>query len=488
MRFDDTNPSKEKEEYEESILEDVKTLDIRYKVITHTSDHFELIIKRCTEVIQRGLAYADKTEHEQMKKERMDGIESIYRNTTPEENLKIWEEMQKGNLPEYCIRIKIDMQCKNKCMRDPVIFRHCTTPHQRTGTKFKVYPVYDFACPIVDSEEGVTYALRSNEYADRNHLYNWILKTLNLNPVKIMDFSRLNFVSTTLSKRKLGWFVDKNIVDGWTDPRFPTVKGILRRGMLVQTLIEFMLEQGPSKNTNLMEWDKIWALNRKNIDPIAVKYTAISKKGIQKLIINNFDLIDQSIIMTPLHPKLTEVGDKPVHKTQTVIIEKEDLSDLKEGDKIVLVKWGVFTIKTISKLENDISVIIEANPEDMDFKAPKKLTWLPYNSNYLIDINVLEYDHLLNVLKPDEIEDFSSFVNYNSKFSTEFLAEGHMKALEIGSILQFERRGYFIVDKKSIVDNNKLVIDCISIPDGKSKTMSGLATNVDAKLLQKGNK
>lgn len=171
------------------------------------------------------------------------------------------------------------MASDNGCLRDPVIYRKCLVPHHITGTKYKIYPTYDFACPIIDSHEGVTHALRSSEYADRNALYNFMLKKMNLRKVKIQDFSRLNFVKTTLSKRKLNWFVDEGIVGGWDDPRFPTVRGIMRRGMTVVALTEFMLDQGPSKNSNLMEWDKIWATNRKIIDKECHRYTAVSQNN-----------------------------------------------------------------------------------------------------------------------------------------------------------------------------------------------------------------
>lgn len=170
------------------------------------------------------------------------------------------------------------MTSNNGCMRDPVIYRRQDAPHHATGTRFKIYPTYDFVCPIIDSIEGVTHALRSNEYADRNELYKYMLKKLNLREVKIQDFSRLNFVNTTLSKRKLNKIIQVGLVSGWNDPRMPTVKGILRRGMTVTSLVEFMLEQGPSKNANLMFWDKFWALNRKRIDKIVPRFTAIESK------------------------------------------------------------------------------------------------------------------------------------------------------------------------------------------------------------------
>ena len=149
----------------------------------------------------------------------------------------------------------------------------------------------------------------------------------------IHDFSRLNFVSTTLSKRKLNWFVENKIAENWDDPRFPTIKGILRRGMLVQTLVEFMLEQGPSKNTNLMEWDKIWALNRKNIDPISLKYTAISKMGSVILEIENVTKDESGVILFPIHPKMPELGDKPIFKSKYILVEKEDIIKHTEKNK-----------------------------------------------------------------------------------------------------------------------------------------------------------
>jgi glutamyl-tRNA synthetase len=212
----------------------------------------------------------------------MDGIESKNRNLSVEENLRRFDEMKRAT--EFgqtcCLRAKIDMQDKNKALRDPVIYRCNLLSHHRTGTKWKMYPTYDFACPIVDSIEGVTHALRTNEYRDRNPQYEWFLKAMNLRWVHIWDYSRLNFVYTLLSKRKLTKFVEKGTVTGWDDPRFPTVRGIRRRGMTIEALRTYILMQGASQKDLMLEWDKIWAINKKVIDPIAPRFTALVKENL----------------------------------------------------------------------------------------------------------------------------------------------------------------------------------------------------------------
>lgn len=213
--------------------------------------------------------------------------DSKARSNTTEQNLKHFDDMVSGKVTNFCVRARMNMKDKVGCLRDPVFYRCKDAVHHRTGSKYKAYPTYDLTVPIVDSLEGVTHALRTIEYRDRNPLYEWVQKKLNLRPVKIYDFSKLCMASTVLSKRKLKWFVEEKLVEGWDDPRFPTVQGIMRKGMTVEALKEFMLEQGPSQNNNLMEWDKIWAFNKKAIDPIAPRYTCISKDNACRLVVEN---------------------------------------------------------------------------------------------------------------------------------------------------------------------------------------------------------
>jgi glutamyl-tRNA synthetase len=255
LRFDDTNPMNEKIEFVDNIIRDLATLEIKPDRVTYTSDYFDQTKVYMEKMIELGLAYADDTPADEMKAERDKGVESKYRNATPEENLKRFHLMLEGKHDEdkkveekkgddkkkdkkeeekkdaapvvvkadWCMRAKIDMQCPVKCLRDPVFYRIKREAHHRTGTKYKAYPTYDFACPIVDALEDVTHCLRTIEYHDRNAMYEWVQEKLGLRKVTIYDYSRLNLVSTILSKRSLKWFVESNIADGWMDPRFPTV-------------------------------------------------------------------------------------------------------------------------------------------------------------------------------------------------------------------------------------------------------------------------
>jgi len=221
VRFDDTNPSKEKEEYQQSIVEDLKLLGVNPDVVTYTSDYFRAIYGYAMGMIENGTAYMDDTPQEQMKQERADRVESKHRNQSPEEAKEKFLMMNSGKEEgaAWCLRAKIDMNSDNGTLRDPVLFRQNLEPHHRSGTTYKAYPTYDLACPIVDSLEGVTHALRTTEYNDRDEQYQWIQTTLGLRRVRIHAFSRVNFMYTVLSKRKLAWFVEQGLVEGWGDAR-----------------------------------------------------------------------------------------------------------------------------------------------------------------------------------------------------------------------------------------------------------------------------
>ena len=344
VRFDDTNPSKEKEEYQQSIVEDLAKLGVKPDLISYTSDYFGAIYGYAECMIKNGLAYMDDTPQEQMKAERSERKESKHRSQTPEDAMKYFKLMCSGK-PEgatWCLRAKIDMNSDNGTLRDPVLYRQNLTPHHRTGTTYKAYPTYDMACPIVDSLEGVSHALRTTEYNDRDEQYAWIQKALDLRRVRIHAFSRMNFTNTVLSKRKLTWFVENGYVTGWDDARFPTVRGVVRRGIHIDALRAFMLSQGASRRVVNMVWNTFWAENKKEIDKEAKRFMAIDKENHVVLKITNGPKEEEhGYLKTSCHPKDSSLGSRLVRISNEVLLEAGDAAEIKEvGESIVLLRWG----------------------------------------------------------------------------------------------------------------------------------------------------
>lgn len=485
LRFDDTNPTKETAEFLESIKQDLALLEIFPDSVSSTSDHFGLMQDYMERMISNGDAYLDNTPVEKMREERDVGIESINRQQTVEENLAIWRRFLTGEAHEYCVRGKMFMTSKNKCLRDPVFYRFNATPHLKTGTTYVVYPTYDFACPIVDSIEGVTHALRTSEYNDRNDMYYWVQEKLGLRKVAIKDFSRLNFIHTCLSKRKLQIMVNTGIVDGWADPRFPTVQGIIRRGMEARTLLEFMLEQGPSKATVYMDWTTLWAKNAKIIDGTAPRYTALSTETLCLLELENGPE-SQTTQSHPLHQKNASLGTKEVHYFSRVLLEKADAETVQPGEKITLMKWGNVVITGVEPTEETfqgfrlhIKLTGRLALDDTNYSDTKKFTWLAALEHGLVPFALVEYDHLITKAKVEETDDFDSIVNVNSKFTTLALGEPSIAGAPRYQSIQLERKGFFKIDNTS-------PLELISIPDGKAKGIVPGSSKVDHKALAQG--
>ncbi|XP_062828337.1 bifunctional glutamate/proline--tRNA ligase isoform X5 [Anolis carolinensis] len=484
MRFDDTNPEKEKEDFEKVILEDVAMLHIKPDQFTYTSDHFEKIMKYAEKLIQEGKAYVDDTPAEQMKMEREQRVESKHRSNSVEKNLQMWEEMKKGT--EYgqtcCLRAKIDMNSNNGCMRDPTLYRCKTQPHPRTTDKYNIYPTYDFACPIVDSIEGVTHALRTTEYHDRDEQFYWIIEALGIRKPYIWEYSRLNLNNTVLSKRKLTWFVNEGLVDGWDDPRFPTVRGVLRRGMTVEGLKQFIAAQGSSRSVVNMEWDKIWSFNKKLraickkvIDPVAARYTALLKNEVVTV---NIPEAQEEMKEVAKHPKNAEVGLKPVWYSSKVLIEGGDAETLTEGEMVTFINWGNIIISKINKNSTGKISSIDAklNLENKDYKKTAKITWLAETPRApLIPAVCVNYEHLITKPVLGKEEDFKQYVNRNSKQEELMFGDPCLKDLKKGDIIQLQRRGFYICDQpyEPISPYSCKEAPCvlIYIPDGHTKEM-----------------
>ncbi|CAF0785356.1 unnamed protein product [Didymodactylos carnosus] len=440
MRFDDTNPAKENAEFEKVILEDLEMLGVKYDRFSHTSDHFDALMDYCKQLINKGLAYCDDTDAEEMKKQREQRQNSVNRNNSVETNLKHWDEMIKGTEygQKFCVRLKIDMDLNNGCMRDPTIYRCKPEEHVRTGNKYKVYPTYDFACPIVDCLEGVTHALRTTEYHDRDEQYYWILDALGLRKPHIYEYSRLNMQHTVLSKRKLTWFVNNGLVTGWDDPRFPTVRGILRHGMTVDGLKQFIITQGSSRSVVLMDWDKIWAINKKFIDPVAPRYTALIKKDVIDVKVTNIK--DEECQQYPKHPKVTFCHIVKANKNYNF--------------KFCRNKTGALE-----------SIEAETQLENKDYKKTTKLTWLAKTSQASFTPTIcVHFDNIMtkpSLEKDDKVEDF---VNHSSQSEYEMIGDHDLANLKKGEYIQILRKGYYICDQPYESQQKPCIL--YNIPDG----------------------
>ncbi|GER40098.1 glutamine--tRNA ligase [Striga asiatica] len=472
VRFDDTNPDKESSEFVDNLLKDIKTLGIKYNAVTYTSDYFPELMTMAEKLIREGKAYIDDTPREKMQHERMEGIESKCRNHSVEENLKLWREMICGSERGLmcCLRGKLDMKDPNKSLRDPVYYRCNLTSHHRIGSKYKVYPTYDFCCPFVDAVEGITHALRSSEYHDRNDQYYRIQTDMGFRKVHIYEFSRLNMVNTVLSKRKLLWFVQNGKVEGWDDPRFPTVQGIVRRGLKIEALIQFILEQGASKNLNLMEWDKLWAINKKIIDPVCPRHTAVIEERRVLLVLTDGPK-EPFVRILAKHKKYEGAGEKAVTYSNRLWIDYADAVSISVDEEVTLKDWGNAIVKDIKKDETGIvtQLVGVLNLEGNVKKTKLKLTWLP-DSSELVRLTLMDFDYLITKKKLEEDEDFVDVVNPCTKTETLAFGESDMRNLKCGDVIQLERKGYYRCDVPFVRHSKPIVL--FAIPDGKQQSVA----------------
>ncbi|KAK4256210.1 hypothetical protein QN277_009106 [Acacia crassicarpa] len=470
LRFDDTNPAKESNEFVDNLLTDINTLGIKYETISYTSDYFDELMKMAEKLIREGKAYVDDTPRQEMQKHRMDGIQSKRRNNSVEENLKLWREMIDGTESglQCCIRGKLDMQDLNKSLRDPVYYRCNPMPHHRIGSKYKVYPTYDFACPYVDAREGITHALRSSEYHDRNAQYYRIQEDMGMRRVNIYEFSRLNMVYTLLSKRKLLWFVQNGKVDGWDDARFPTVQGIVRRGLKIEALIQFIVEQGASKNLNLMECDKLWTINKKIIDPVCPRHTVVVTG--KRVLLTLTDGPEKPFVrIIPRHKKYKGAGEKATTYTNRIWIDHADAVSISAGEEVTLMDWGNAIVKEIGKdHEGNVTRLSGVLHFEGSVKTTKlKLTWLP-EIDELVNLTLVDFDYLITKKKLEEGEDFLDVLNPCTSKETAAYGDSNMRNLKRGEILQLERKGYFRCDVPFLHPSKPIVL--YAIPDGRQQT------------------
>ncbi|PGG97709.1 hypothetical protein AJ79_09117 [Helicocarpus griseus UAMH5409] len=425
----------------------MELLGIKPDRVSFSSDYFQLMYDLCVKLISSSAAYADDTEISVMRNERRDGIASKNRDMSAADSLAArFAEMKSGQGLQWCIRAKISVDDPNKALRDPVIYRCNLQPHHRTGTTWKVYPTYDFCAPILDSVEEVTYALRTNEYRDRNAQYAWMQNALGLRPVTIWDFSRINFVRTVLSKRKLSLLVEKGAVSGWDDPRMPTVRGIRRRGLTIPALQEFILKQGPSRNVLNFDWSLLWATNKKFIDPTSPRFIAVQKEN---MVVANIHGQERLVQDKPKRNKNESLATRQVVYSDTILLEQQDAQSFQLNEEVTLMHWGnAFvrqlvqdpTTKLVSRVEFGLHLAGDVK------RTSKKITWLSQAQD-LVPVQLVDFDHIITKDKLDKEDDIVPHINWNSKFVTEAWADCNVAALGEGDIIQLERKGYYRVDR-----------------------------------------
>ncbi|ELH7949133.1 glutamine--tRNA ligase [Vibrio fluvialis] len=468
LRFDDTNPEKEDLEYVESIKKDVNWLGFEWSGdVCYSSDYFDKLYEYAVELIQKGLAYVEELSPEQIREYRgtltEPGKHSPYRDRSVEENLALFEKMRDGGFAEgqACLRAKIDMASSFIVLRDPVLYRVRFAEHHQTGDKWCIYPMYDFTHCISDALEGITHSLCTLEFQDNRRLYDWVLDniTIDCHP-RQYEFSRLNLEYTVMSKRKLNQLVTEKLVEGWDDPRMPTISGLRRRGFTPASIREFCKRIGVTKQDNLIEFGVLESCIRDDLNENAPRAMAVLDPV--KIVIENFAADSVEMLHIANHPNKPEMGEREVPFTREVWIEREDFRE--EGNKkykrLVLGKEvrlrGAYVIKA-ERVEKDEqgnittiyctydAVTLGKNPAD-GRKVKGVIHWVSADKGVPAEFRL--YDRLFTVPNPGAADNFAATINPESLVKLNGFIEPSLISAEAEFGYQFERMGYFCADAK----------------------------------------
>ncbi|WP_226569158.1 glutamine--tRNA ligase [Mangrovibacter yixingensis] len=478
LRFDDTNPVKEDIEYVESIKHDVQWLGFQWAGDVHySSDYFDKLYQYALELINKGLAYVDELTPEQIREYRgtltAPGKNSPYRSRSVEENLALFEKMRAGGFEEgtACLRAKIDMASPFMVMRDPVIYRIKFAEHHQTGNKWCIYPMYDFTHCISDALEGITHSLCTLEFQDNRRLYDWVLDNITIpaHP-RQYEFSRLNLEYAVMSKRKLNLLVTEKIVEGWDDPRMPTISGLRRRGYTPASVREFCKRIGITKQDNTVEMAALEACIREDLNEHAPRAMAVIDPV--KVVIENYPQGQSEMITMANHPNNPDMGSREVAFSGEVFIDRADFREeankqykrLVLGKEVRLRNAYVIKAERVEKdAEGNITTIfcsydaetLSKDPAD-GRKVKGVIHWV--SAAHALPVEIRLYDRLFSVANPGGADDFLSTINPESLVIKQGVAEMNLKSAQPGKALQFEREGYFCLDERySSVD--KLVFN-----------------------------
>ena len=465
LRFDDTNPEKENEEYIESIKEDVSWLGYKWDEIHFASDYFNDLYNFAIKLIQNDKAYIDSSSYENIKKERgtlkEPGKNSKDRERSKDESLKIFKEMREGLHEEgsYVLRLKINMASSNLNMRDPVIYRIKKTKHHRTGDEWCIYPLYDFTHCISDAIENITHSLCTLEFEDHRDLYNWVIKEIDHpNHPQQIEFARLALEHNIMSKRKLVELVDKKFVSGWDDPRMPTISGLRRRGYTPNSIKDFCNRIGITKKNSSIEMGVLENTIREELNLSAGRIMGVLDP--LKLTITNYSENEQEIIKAPVNPNIDD-STRDITISKEIYIEKTDFMEkpeknyfrLSPGKEVRLRHAFNITCNKVLK-SNDGEVIgLECtyDPKSRDMKKGNKVKGMIHwvNANDCLDVKVNIYDRLFLDKNPKDLKNFNEKSLITKKNAR---IESNLKIENLSIRYQFERIGYFIRDSKSSLD------------------------------------
>lgn len=482
LRFDDTNPEKEEQEFVDAIKEDIKWLGFTYDQEVYASDYFQQLYDWAVEMIKQGKAYVDEQPSELITEQRKNpteqGIESPYRNRPIEESLDLFERMKNGEFEEgaMSLRAKIDMASPNMNMRDPVMYRILKRPHHRTGEKWKIYPMYDWAHGESDYIEQISHSLCSLEFENHRPLYDWYLdqvyeegKVRN----KQREFARMNVTYMVTSKRKLQRLVAENLVTGWDDPRMPTISGMRRLGYTPKAIREFIDRVGVAKRENLINIQLLEFCAREDLNKIATRVMSVVNPV--KLVIENYPEGKEEWLETENNPEDENAGTRQVPFSKELYIEREDFMEeapkkffrLTIGGEVRLKSAYIIKANRVEKDENgEISTIYATYDEDSKSgsgteasmrKVKGTLHWV--STQHALPIEVRVYDRLFTHEQPDAEKeiDFMEFVNKDSLKLIQGFAEPSLKNAKVEDHYQFQRIGYFTLDKDS--SDEKLVFN-----------------------------
>ena len=471
LRYDDTNPVKEDPEYVKAIEEDVKWLGFQWEKRCWASDYFDQMYESALELIRKGKAYVDDQSADQIRETRgtltEPGVESPFRSRTVEENLQLFEEMKDGKYGngEKVLRAKIDMSSPNINMRDPVIYRIEHSTHHNTGDAWFIYPMYDFAHPIEDAIEGITHSICTLEFEDHRPLYNWVLQEVGFwpNPPKQIEFARLNVTNTMTSKRKLRKLVEDGVVDGWDDPRMPTISGIRRRGYTPESIRNFCSEIGVAKSNSLVDQGMLEHCVRSDLQNKVESRNVIENPI--KCVITNYPQDRQEMVEVENNRNVPEMGTRQIPFSNEIYIDGADFMEvpvkkyfrLFPGNE-VRVKGAYFmTCNEVVKNEDgsirELRCTIDPATRGGDSPDGRKVKGTIHfvDAKTAVKIRVRNYD---NLMLQDENGEFS--VNPASISEEICYAEPSLGEAKPGERFQFFRHGYYIADTKLTTDTEKV--------------------------------